>query len=127
MAQTFSEGNVFNYTTTGAVANGDLLVVNQRAGVALESATGAGKVIGLALEGVFDVLCATTGAMNAGGTAYYRTATGKKARVAAVIAAATGTASGMSRAVGMLWETKASGASRTSIKVKLVGGPMAWA
>jgi hypothetical protein len=65
--------------------------------------------------------------MTAGGAAYYRTATGKKARVAAVIAAATGTASGMSRAVGMLWETKTSGATRTTVKVKLVGGPMAWA
>jgi predicted RecA/RadA family phage recombinase len=126
MAQTLSEGEVFNYTTTGAVTNGDMLVVGQRVGVALTAATGSAQVIGLALEGVYDVMCATTGTMTAGNVAYYRTATGKKCK-AAVLGAATGTASGMGRAIGTFWETKTSGASRTTIKVKLIGGPMCWA
>ncbi len=129
MAQTYSEGEVFNYTTTGAVANGDLIVVGHRAGVALTSATGAGQVIGLALEGVFDVRCRTTGTITVGNSAYYRIATtGTKIMQAVpVIAAATGGASGMARTIGMFWETKTSGATRTTIKVKLIGGPMCWA
>jgi predicted RecA/RadA family phage recombinase len=127
MAQSFSEGSVFNYTTTGAVANGDLLVVGHRAGVALNSATGAGQVVALALDGVFDVRCRTTGAVTIGNAAYYRIATtGTKIMQAVpVIASATGGASGMARTIGMFWETKATG--RTTIKVKLVGGPMPWA
>lgn len=129
MAQTLSEGTVFNYTTTGAVANGDLLVVGHRAGVALESATGSGKVIGLALEGVYNVRCRTTGTITVGNSAYYRIATtGTKIMQAVpVIGSATGGASGMARTIGMFWETKTSGATRTTIKVKLVGGPMPWA
>jgi predicted RecA/RadA family phage recombinase len=132
MAQTLSEGEVFNYTTTGAVANGDLLVVGHRAGVALESATGSGKVIGLALEGVFNVLCAATGTMTAGNAIYYRptgTSNGKATvcvRTAATGYLATGSNIKYARTVGTLWETKTSGA-RTSVKVKLVGGPMPYA
>ena len=134
MAQTLSEGAVFNYTTTtGAVANGDLLVIGQRVGVALNSATGAGQVIGLALEGVFNVLCAATGTMTAGNAIYYR-ATGSSngkatvcVRTAATGYLATGSNIKYARTVGTLWETKTSGATRTSVKVKLVGGPMPYA
>jgi predicted RecA/RadA family phage recombinase len=129
MAQSLSEGSVFNYTTTGAVANGDLMVVGQRVGVALESATGANKVIALALDGVFEVLCAATGTMTAGNAAYYRrTATGyRQSRVTIATGGATGLASGMGRTVGMFWETKGATSGRSKIKVKLVGGPMPWA
>ncbi len=126
MAQTLSEGEVFNYTATGAVANGDMLVVGQRVGVALNAATGAGQVIGLALEGVFNVACATTGTITAGNVACHQIISGKAAR-AAVLAAATGLTSGMGRAIGTFWETKTSGATRTTVKVKLIGGPMCWA
>ena len=126
MAYSLSEGEVFNYTATGAVANGDMLVNGQRVGVALTSATGAGQVIPLGLTGVFDVMCATTGTITAGNAAYYRTATGKKAK-ACVLGAATGTASGMGRAIGIFWETKTSGATRTTVKVKMTGGPIYWA
>ena len=55
MAQSLQDGNVFQYTTTGAVSNGQLLVINRMAGVALDAATGAGKKISLALTGVFSV------------------------------------------------------------------------
>ena len=138
MAQTISEGEVFNYTTTGVVANTDLLVFNKRAGVALNAATGAGQVIGLALEGVFNVACATTGTMANGDAAYYRTTgTNKKA---AVLTASTGQVLftrgahtsptgtvAMARTIGTYWESKTSGATRTTIKVKLIGGPMYYA
>ena len=128
MAQTISEGEVFNYTATGAVINGDLIVVGQRVGVALNAATGAGQVIGLALEGVFNVACAATGTITAGNAAYYRIGTtGTKTMKAVPLAAATGTTSGMARSIGTFWETKTSGATRTTVKVKLIGGPMCWA
>ena len=39
MAQTIQEGERFQYTATGAVANGELKVVNRMAGVALTAAT----------------------------------------------------------------------------------------
>ena len=133
MAQSLSEGSVFNYTTTGAVANGDLMVIQKMVGVALESATGAGKVIALALDGVFDVLAHTTGNLTAGDAAYYSTATTgtKKVKVRAYAVATGYLATGNvknARTIGTLWETKAGATSgRTSIKLKLVGGPMAWA
>lgn len=128
MSQSLADGSVFNYTATGALPNGSLLVVGNRAGVALNTATGAGQVVALGLEGVYNVACSTTGTMAAGTAAYYKIGTtGTKIMKAAALAAATGTTSGMARAIGMFWETKTSGATRTTIKVKLVGGPMPWA
>ena len=132
MAQTLSEGEVFNYTTTGAVTNGALLVVGQRVGVALNAATGSGQVIGLGLEGVYNVLCATTGTMTAGNAIYYRATGGGKLSRACIRTAATGylaTGSNIkyARTIGTLWETKTSVSTRTTIKVKLVGGPMPYA
>jgi predicted RecA/RadA family phage recombinase len=66
MAQSLSEGSVTNYTTTGAVANGELKVINRMAGVALTAATGAGKNIALALEGVFTLAAVATGVKTRG-------------------------------------------------------------
>jgi predicted RecA/RadA family phage recombinase len=138
MAQSLSEGSVFNYTTTGAVANGELKVVGKRAGVALTSATGSGQVIALAQDGVFELTAHTTGALTIGNPAYVR-ATGDILRVVATAAVATGnvlftrgahtSATGSIRlapSVGTIWETKASGArtAGSKIKVKLIGGPM---
>ena len=128
MSQSLADGSVFNYTATGALPNGSLLVVGNRAGVALNTATGAGQVVALGLEGVYNVKCGTTGTITAGGAAYYRIGTsGTKIMSAVPLAAAAGTTSGMARSIGLFWETKASGATRTTIKVKLVGGPMPWA
>jgi predicted RecA/RadA family phage recombinase len=100
--------------------------------VALTSATGSGQTIGLALTGVFNVACATTGTITLGNAAYYRIATTgtKVMKAVPVAAAATGgiaTATGMRRTIGTFWETKTSGASRTTVKVRLIGGPMTWA
>lgn len=137
MAQSLSEGSVFNYTTTTGVVNGALIVTGRRAGVALNSATGAGQVIALALEGVFNVPCAATGTMTAGEPAYYRV-TGTPNKVVDLPAAAAGkknvgmissgtTVSGLTivaPAVGYFWETKTATSARTHIKVKLIGGVM---
>ena len=131
MAQTLSEGNVYNYTTTGAVNNGELRVINRMAGVALESATGSGKKIALALDGVFTLQAVATGAKAAGSLVGYRT-TDSQLKVSAVAAGCTGVAwsatggvqvYGTKYAVGTIWETAT--AAATSVKVKLVGGPMA--
>ena len=136
MAQSLSEGSVFNYTTTTGdspvVANGDLLVVGQRVGVALNSSTGAGQVIALALDGVFNVLAHTTGNLTAGDAAYYSLTSGVKAKVRVKAAStgylATGANIKYSRTIGTIWETKAGATSgRTTIKIKLIGGPMAYA
>jgi len=140
MAQTYSEGEVFNYTASGAIVNGQLLVHNKRAGVALNAATGAGQVIGLALDGVFELIAHTTGTLTIGNPAYART-TGGVLQVVATSAVATGNVlftrgahsspTGSIRlapSVGTIWETKASGVRTTGskIKVKLVGGPMSY-
>jgi predicted RecA/RadA family phage recombinase len=134
MAQSFSEGSVFNYTTTTGgspvIANGDLLVVEKMVGVALNSSTGAGQVIAVALDGVFEVAAHTTGNLTAGDAAYYRTVSGVKVQVRAYAAATGYVATGAvknARTIGTIWETKGATAGRTKIKVKLVGGPMPWA
>lgn len=115
MAQTLSEGEVFNYTTTGAVANGQLLVINRMAGVALTSATGAGQKIALGMEGVYPLASAATGAKTQGLRAMYRT-TGSQLKVTV----ASGTATGAKYSIGTVWETAT--ATATSVKVKLHGG-----
>lgn len=118
MAQTLNEGEVFNYTTTGAVANGELKVVNRMAGVALTSATGAGQKIALALEGVFSLAAVATGAKTQGNRVFYRT-TGSQLKAAF----ASGVATGAKYTVGTVWETAT--AASTTVKVKLIGGPLA--
>ena len=118
MAQTLSEGEVLNYTTTGAVANGQLLVLNRMAGVALESATGAGKVIGLGLTGVYRLAAVATGLKTRGLRAMYRS-TGGQLKVTTV----SGVAGTGKYSIGVIWETAT--AASTTVKVKLHGGVLA--
>ena len=136
MAQSLSEGSVFNYTTlvTGTqpiIANGDLVVVNQRVGVALTAATGRGGVVALALDGVFEVAAHATGTLTAGEAAYFSHTSGVRAAVRVKASStgylATGSNIKYSRTIGTIWETKASGARTGKIKIKLIGGPMAYA
>lgn len=117
MAQKLQDGGVYQYTTTGAVANGQLLVINRMVGVAMDAATGAGKKIAVALEGVFAVAAVATGAKTAGNKVFYRT-TGSQLK--AVFA--SGVATGAKYTMGTVWESAAT--SATSVKVKLVGGPL---
>ena len=117
MAQTLQEGRVFQYTTTGAVSNGQLLVINRMAGVALDSATGSGKKISVALHGVFSVASVATGAKTQGLRALYRT-TGSQFKITTV----SGVATGSKYIVGHIWETAT--AASTTVKVKLIGGPI---
>lgn len=119
MAYSLQEGEVYQYTTTGAVSNGQLLILNRMVGVALNSATGAGKKIGVAVEGVFQVASVATGAKTAGNRAFVRT-TGSQYKIAAV----SGVATGAKYSVGMIWETAT--ATSTTVKIKLVGGPLAF-
>lgn len=118
MAQTLQNGAVYQYTTTGAVANGQLLIINRMAGVALNSATGAGQKIGVALEGVYQVAAVATGVKTAGLRAMYRS-TGSQMKVTTV----SGVAGTGKYTVGMIWETAT--AASTTVKIKLVGGPIA--
>ena len=133
MAQTYSEGEVYNYTTTGAVANGALKIIGRMAGVALNSATGAGQSIALALTGVHTLTSVATGAKTAGSLVGYRTTGTPGLSVTCVAAACTGAAwsahptsgvvtYGSRYVIGTVWEGAASAA--TSLKVKLHGGPI---
>ena len=118
MSQTLQEGAVYQYTTTGAVSNGHLLIIGRTAGVALNAATGAGQKIGVAMEGVFQVAAVATGVKTAGLRAMYRS-TGSQMKVTCV----SGVAGTGKYTIGTIWET-ATAASAT-VKVKLLGGPIA--
>ena len=133
MAQTLSEGEVFNYTATGATANGQLVIVGRMAGVALTAATGTGQVIGLALTGVHRLQAVPTGVKTVGTLVGYRTTGTQPKSVTCIAAAATGVAwsahptsgvvtYGTKYVIGTVWETAT--ATATTFKVKLHGGPM---
>lgn len=117
MAQSLQDGNVFQYTTTGAVSNGQLLVINRMAGVALDAATGAGKKISLALTGVFSVAAVATGVKTQGLRAMYRS-TGSQMKITTV----SGVAGTGKYIVGNIWETAT--AASTTVKIRLIGGPI---
>lgn len=130
MAQSLQDGNVYQYTTTGAVANGQLIKINRMIGVALNAATGAGQKISLALDGVFQVAAVATGVKTVGLPVGYRT-TGSQLKATCVAAAATGVAwsatggvqvYGTKYTIGHVWETAT--AASTTVKVKLIGGPL---
>lgn len=117
MAQTYSKGEVLNYTATGAITNGELKIINRMAGVALHSATGSGVVTAIALEGVFNIASVATGAKTQGNRVFYRTTGSQKKAVFA-----SGTATGAKHTIGTVWETAT--AAATTVKVRLIGGPM---
>lgn len=124
MAQQLQKGEVYQYTASGAVSNGELRVINRMAGVAMTSAV-TGDKVSLALDGVFSLPSVATGAKAAGSLAYYRT-TGSQYKIALTATGSIGAtgATGARKAlcVGTIWETAAT--SATSVKVKLVGMPM---
>jgi predicted RecA/RadA family phage recombinase len=107
-------GHVFDYTTTGAVTKGSLLIVGSTPMVALESATGAGQHIGCAVGVAALLTKKAVGSSNwvPGGRVYF-IATGGVNKVSGVAAAG--------KLVGYGLETTATGA--TTGKVRLIGGP----
>lgn len=110
-----NEGShVFNYTTTGAVTAGSLLIVGSTPMVALESAAAAGEKIACAV-GAEAVLPkkAQAGALAAGGRAYYD-ASGGVNKICSTAAAG--------KLVGYM--TEAATTTATTAKVRLIGGPM---
>jgi len=117
MSQSLQEGQVFQYTATGAVANGELKVINRLPGVALTAATGAGQKISLAVEGVFQLAAVATGVKTQGLRAMYRS-TGSQLKITTV----SGVAGTGKYSVGVIWETAT--AASTTVKVKLHGGPI---
>lgn len=86
MASYVQDGDVLDYTPAAAVAAGDVVVIGALVGVA-PRAIAANAVGALAVEGVFEIPCAT-GATGAQGSAisYYA--------VSGVAHASTGTAAG---------------------------------
>ena len=63
-------GAVVDYTATGTIANGDVIPLTGRVGVALDDAV-SGDVISLELEGVFEVTAKTADAINFGAVVYF--------------------------------------------------------
>ena len=86
MASYVQDGDLLDYTPSSAVAAGDVVVIGSLVGVA-PRAIAANAVGALAVEGVFEIPCAT-GATGAQGSAisYYA--------VSGVAHASTGTAAG---------------------------------
>lgn len=114
MAQSISDGCILNYTTTAAVTNGALLILNDLPVVALNTATGSGELIAVATEGVFTLTRkASAGGVAMGKKAYY-VATGGVNKITSV--AASG------KQVGVYAATTTTDA--TSCSVKLLGGPI---
>jgi predicted RecA/RadA family phage recombinase len=133
MAQSYSDGEIMNYTTTGAVANGALKIIGRRAGVALQSATGSGQVIALAMTGVHTLPAVATGAKATGSLVGYRTTGTAGLSVSCVAAGCTGVVwsahptsgvvtYGTKYVIGTVWQGAATTA--TTLKVKLHGGPI---
>jgi predicted RecA/RadA family phage recombinase len=112
MAHSISNGEVFNYTCTGAVTNGALLIIGDTPGVALTAGT-TGDVIAVALEGVFTLTKKAAASTNwaAGGQVYYVT-TGGVNKLTGVAAAG--------KQIGTGWAAAVTGATTGS--VKLIGG-----
>lgn len=114
MAYSVSNGDVINYTTSGAVTNGALLILGDTPVVALNSAAGAAESIAVAVKGVFSLSRkASAGLVAVGRKAYYVT-TGGVNKITSV--AASG------KQVGIYAETTTTDA--TTCKIRLLGGPM---
>lgn len=118
MAQSIQEGEVIKVTApTGGITNGTLVVQNRLVGVALNTVA-AGADVSVALDGVFDLAAVATGAKTQGNRVFYRTTGGQKK-----CAFASGVATGAKYTIGTVWTTAT--AAATTVRVKLIGGPMA--
>lgn len=103
------EGDVLNYTTTGAITKDTLIKIGDTFGVPLSTATGSGVVIPVALEGTFTVgkIAAASTSLAVGQLVYAR-ATGS---VFKVLGVATG------NAMGTAFATAATGATTAIVKL----------
>ena len=68
------EGDVVDYTATGVVANGDIIPLIDRIGVALNDAV-SGDVISLELDGVFEITATTADTIVFGTVLYFDAST----------------------------------------------------
>lgn len=64
------EGGVIDYTAGGTIANGDVVPLTDRIGVALDDAV-SGDIISIALEGVFEITGKTADTFAAGTVVYF--------------------------------------------------------
>ncbi len=64
------EGGVIDYTAAATIANGDVIPLADRVGVALDDAV-IGDVISLALEGVFEITGKTADAFSTGTVVFF--------------------------------------------------------
>ena len=64
------DGGVIDYTATAVIANGNIVPLTDRVGVALDDAV-SGDVISLAIEGVFEVTATTADTFAIGTVVYF--------------------------------------------------------
>jgi len=69
-ATKIQKGEVVDYTATAAIANGDVVPLSDRVGVATNDAV-IGDVISLELEGVWEIAAATADAVSFGDVLYF--------------------------------------------------------
>lgn len=112
MAHSISDGKHINYTCTGAVTNGALLIIGDTPGVALTSGA-TGDLIAVAIEGVFELPKKAAASTNWAllGQVYYMT-TGGVNKLTGVAAAGKQIGTGMAAAV----------TGATTGTIKLLGG-----
>jgi len=84
-------GNVVDYTATAVIANGDVIELTDRIGVAQGNAE-IGEVVALDLVGVYDIVAADADAIAFGDKVYYDAAGGNITTATDSVGDGTGTA-----------------------------------
>lgn len=104
------DGATMDFTTVGAVANGEVLEFTNAIGVALAAASGAGAVIPVAMEGVFSLTKVAGVAFTVGQKVYWDAANNR------LFATNTGIA------VGIVWAPAASADTAALVRINF-GAP----
>lgn len=99
------DGMTMDFTTAGAVANGQVIELTNSIGIAMAAATGAGQVIPLAMEGVYELAKETGVAFTAGQKLYWDAANNRLDATNTNIAA------------GLCWRPQASGDTVALVKI----------
>ena len=104
------DGKTLDFTTAGAVANGEVLEFTNAIGIAMAAATGAGQVIPVAMEGVYELAKETGVAFTVGQKLYWDAANNRV------------DATNTNIACGLAWRAQAAGDTVCLVKIN-AGAP----
>lgn len=99
------DGKTLDFTTAGAVANGEVLEFANSIGIAMAAATGAGQVIPVAMEGVYELAKETGVAFAVGQKLYWDAANNRV------------DATNTNIACGLAWRAQAAGDTVCLVKI----------